>query len=372
MINLKKSLIFALFLILLISIYGCKGKKSAEKSMEEIRTGTQGIMLSFMPNAPPDKIVVERGSDNTFDAILELRNKGAFPQPEDGLSAPPGRIYLSGYDPQIISFGNTPIQELSDKALEGKSTINPNGGLDLVTFKGTIDYNNLNVEKYEPTLLATACYQYLTVAGPSVCIDPDPYSTITQKKVCQVQGITLSNQGAPVAVTKIDEEAFAKKIEFRITIKNVGGGEVIKRDSLNKCGLTGDKIGREDIDKVLLAELRVGTKILKCGPFTDRVNAAIEGETGYIRLINGEGVIICRMPSSDYGESKTSYTTPMTITLIYGYRSTAERKIMIKREGSSLDAGTAPITSPGGGFSQPSDLCPQRDPVTGVCIGSFD
>ena len=165
MINLKKSMVLAAFIILLILISGCTGKKDVKKSLEEIRTGIEGITISFLPNAPPDKIHVEQGAStesNTFDVVVELRNKGAYPQPEDDdFSRGFGNVYISGYDPDIITI--TPKdsnREISGKTLEGKSTINPNGGFDTITFNGVVDTTKLNVEKYEPTLLSTACYKY--------------------------------------------------------------------------------------------------------------------------------------------------------------------------------------------------------------------
>lgn len=350
MVKLKKRLVFALFLILLIMISGCKGKKDTQKALEEIRTGTQGLTITFLANNPPPTIHAEQDSGNDFDVILELRNKGAFPQPEDRMPAPPGWLYISGYDPNVIIFGS-PVQPFSGKPLDGKSTINPNGGVDLITFKGRVSYGNLNVDRYEPTLLATACYGYRTVAEPSVCIDPDPYSTVSQKKVCQVQDISLTSQGAPVTVTKIAEEAFAKKTQFRITMKNIGGGDVIKDDKLDKCGPTGDKIGREDVDKVFIMGVRVGVNVLNCGPFLDG-DAGILRPNGYVRLINGEGSVICEMYDSQYGESKTAYTTPMTITLRYGYRNTAERKILVKREPGNI-GGEINIPSSGSASNEP-------------------
>ncbi|MBI2652174.1 hypothetical protein HYX00_01805 [Candidatus Woesearchaeota archaeon] len=323
---------------LLILVSGCKGKKDVKKSLEEIRTGSEGITMSFLPNAPPDKIYAEQTDKNEFDVVLELRNKGAYPQPGQGNV---GRVYLSGYDSKIINFETQGSDDklsadIYSKALEGKSTINPNGGLDLVTFKGKVSYSNLNVEKYEPILLATACYVYETIAGPPVCIDPNPYTTVKEKKVCEVQDISLSNQGAPIAVTAINEEAFATKTQFKITIKNVGGGDVLKRDNLkDKCDPFGEqknKVTREDIDKVWIDEVKVGSRQIKCSPFVDKREKDI---TGYIRLINGEGFIICEFPKEEYKDSKTAFITPLTIKLIYAYRNTAEKKIQIKKEGSS-------------------------------------
>lgn len=325
----KKKFFFGNFffvIVLLILISGCKGKKDVQKAVEDIRTGTQGLVINFLPNAPPDKIHAEKDAENSFDVILEIKNKGAYPQPGEG-RAPNGLIYLSGYDTSIITFEGQNPQWFKDKGLEGKSIINPNGGLDLMTFKGDVLISNLCVEKYEPTLLATACYPYKTVAGPQVCIDPNPYSTVAQKKVCQIGSISLSNQGAPIAVTRIDEEAFAKRTQFKITIKNVGGGDVYEAQNCLK-------LERNEIDKVYVEGINIGNKPLSCRPFLETTD---RGNSGTIRLINGEGFIICEL--SDYGNADTAYLTPMTIKLSYQYRNTAEKKIQIRREISGEESG---------------------------------
>lgn len=343
MIKLEKKFIFALFLAISILIFGCTGKKDVKKSLEEIRTGSDGIVINFLPNAPPEMIHVEENQPNQFDIVLELKNKGAYPQPGEGASglAPSfGKIFLSGFDPKIITFESKDKNpgDLSTARLEGKSTINPNGGQDIMSFTGKIDFNNLNVEKYEPTLLATACYYYSTTAGPSVCIDPDPYSTINTKKVCQVQDTTLTNQGAPIAVTGIGEEAFATKTQFRITIKNVGAGDVLKADAANnKCDPYGtQKIDREDINQVELIYAKISDIFLICGPFA---SSPIKNTGGLIRLINGEGSITCELQNKDYSKTLSSYTTPLLIQLAYGYKVIAQRKLQVKKEGGGLGSG---------------------------------
>ena len=355
MINLKKVFILTLFLVLLISISGCTGKKDVKKAVEEVRTGTEGIVLSFLPNSPPEKVHVESPPvENTFDVILDIRNKGAYPQPEQitGSGGPAGKVYLSGFDTNIIELklkepksGATESGgDLSKLALDGKSTINPYGGQDILGFQGTIKYENLNVEKYEPIFLATACYHYETVAGPSVCIDPDPYTTLNVKKVCEVQGIALSSQGAPIAIVKIDEEAFATKTQFKITIRNVGSGDVLKDEALPKCNPHGttiksdtspsQKIEREDIDKAKVDFVKMSNdKLLNCGPFVDRIDGTVKSTSGgLIRLTNGEGFIICDLEKNDYGKTTSAYTTPLVIQLSYGYRNTVQRKLEVKKE----------------------------------------
>ena len=340
MIKLKKNLVLALFLMLLISVSGCSGKKDVKKSLEEIRTGTEGISLSFLPNNPPATIHVA-DADTVFDVVLELKNRGAYPQPDEDKKQQVA-VYLSGYDRSILNLvvNQEDVNRLST-SLEGKSNVNIIGGTDIVSFKGTITGNNLKVEKYEPTLLATACYQYFTTAGPSVCIDPDPYSTLIQKKVCEVNDISLSSQGAPIAVTSIGEEAFQDKTQFKISIKNVGSGDVIKKEAViaNKCDpIAQDKIGRDDVDKVYLEEVTIGGTELECSPFAD---GSVKGNKGNIRLINGEAYVVCELIKQGYDAyriSKTSFTTPLNIKLAYGYRTTAQRSLQIKKEISSASS----------------------------------
>ena len=321
------------FIIMLLLISGCKGNSDAQEQLENLRSGTLGLTASFLPNNPPATIHVEENEDNKFDIVLEVSNKGVYPQPEDGIKLN-GRLYLSGYDKDIIEI-LTPSIELSTLAIDGKSSINLNGGSDLAVFKASIDHSKLPVEKYEPTLLATACYNYITVAGPSVCIDPDPYATIKQKKVCEAGSITLSGQGAPVAVVRVDTEAFASKTQFKITIKNAGNGEVLKsqqdQSMLQKCDPFGSsRIGREDINKVYLEEVSLGNIGLDCWPFAEE---QVKAASGHVRLLNGEGSIICEIGEDSYASTNAAYTSPLRIKLSYGYKINAERKISVKKEG---------------------------------------
>jgi len=327
----KNRIIAMIFILSLLIISGCKAKKDV-LTVETVRVGTEGIALSFGQGAPPDLIQVEEGdtNSNSFEILIEARNKGAYPQLGQDAPSTFGNVYLSGFDKGIIQIEPSSYS-MNPQNLEGKSTINTNGGLDIIIFKGTINANLIE-NKYDPTILATACYTYETIAAPQICIDPDPYSTIN-RKVCTPQEIALTGQGAPVAVTKVVTEAFAKKTQFRIWFKNVGGGEIIKKESINKCTST-EKLAREDFDKIMVDEVKLASTQLTCGPF----NEGGKLTNGVVRMINNEGSIICEIPSSSYAQTVSAYTTPLKISLSYGYKSVASKKIMIKKEGASSGA----------------------------------
>ena len=329
----KKVIILSLILIMIIA--GCNPNIEGEKADEEYRTGTQGLVLSFLSNNPPDKIRVQ-DEEEDLDVALQVENKGAYPGPNTEMLA---TVWLSGFDPNIIAIkdkndeSDIEIEEsgidLKDYSVEGKSIFNPKGSFDIIEFKGAIKSEKIKIDKYEPTLLATACYKYSTGATPTVCIDKDPFDE--QKKVCHAETITMGSQGAPVAITKIEEEVLGKNIQFKIYIKNVGTGDVINAKDRNICNPYGEeKVERENLNKVYLGSVKVHETELSdeyCGPLTDGV---FEGSTKkkFIRLVDGEGFVMCTLPK-DNVDQQSAFTTPLHIRLEYYYRNSVSKSIEI-------------------------------------------
>jgi len=346
---IKKTKIGILFLLLLfIFVAGCDliqkdGKGSS--GQEEFKRGPEGLVMEFVENFPGDRYIVsdDSGSTESISIIIDVRNKGTFPK--DGAFSQ-GNIYLSGFDNEIIDMELT-SKELSEMFLQGASSINPLGGFDTADFEGQIIADTITIDKYDPIILATICYPYITESSPAVCVDPLPFDS-RQEKVCQIGTTKLSTQGAPVAVTRIDQEASTNKIQFKIHIKNVGNGDVIKPgegeggfSTLEKCspldkpGITDSKykfLHRKDFDRVKLKKIEIGSKRLhdasdgdfvsKCSPFADGSND--------IRLFDGEGFVICTLDISDL-DTLSAYTTPLNIELEYNYRSTISKKIEISK-----------------------------------------
>ena len=309
------------FLVLLILVSGCQAKPGSQSSKDTSK-GTEGIAINFLANNPQDKYIISDEQEEPISIIMELRNKGSYPRDNDVNELSRGQVYISGFDDNIIHMEEAG-KRLDRQFLEGRSSINPEGGFDTMEFKGTIYTSGIVIEKYEPTILATLCYPYVTKASPAACIDPFPFDQ-KQKKVCKIGSQTLSSQGAPIAITSIDQEASSTKIQFKINLKNEGKGDIRKLDSLDRCNPTGGQpLEREDFDRIELVKADAGLTGLRCGPFT-------EG-SGIIRMNNGQGFIICTLDKESYQDTKSAYTTPLNLEFRYGYRMTASKPITISK-----------------------------------------
>ena len=317
-----------LFLVLLLIIISGCSKLGGQGSAKGSETGTDGIIINFLENNPQDSYLVSSEDDEPISVTLEVRNKGSYPRREEVNELSRGKIYISGFDRDIIRMDDNDLSQiLRNDYLSGVSNINPEGGFDTAEFKGFISPDELVVDKYEPTILATLCYPYVTKASPTVCIDPSPFDD-KQKKVCKIGSTQLSSQGAPITITRIDQEASSNKIQFKLNIKNDGNGDVIRVNDLKKCNPYGDTssdsetLKRKDFDRVELIRATVGFSELECGPLD---------EGRFIRLFNGEGYVLCSLDRASFEEVKSAYTTPLNVELKYGYRSTISKPIKISK-----------------------------------------
>ena len=187
---------------------------------------------------------------------------------------------------------------------------------------------------YRPRLIVTATYLYKTIANPMVCVDPAPRSTKVREKVCEIGdyssvgrgggsgrggsvGAGLGSQGAPIAVTRIEEDVASDAILFKIYIQNVGDGLVIPQNKI----LTNPN---EGYDWRYMNEVEVDIRLgnlpepPKCKP-----------SDGKVELIDGRGFIFCSFSKQGISQA---YVTPLNIILKYGYSNSIERDIEIFEE----------------------------------------
>ncbi len=268
-------------------------------------TGTQGLVINWISNQPPSRIVLQDNQQSTDVVVgMELLNKGA----EDITD---GLLVYSGYDVNLVGWSpNTKTMPF----IEGKSFSNPNGGKEINEVHGNTRNDRIG-DVYRPVFQVTACYNYRTFAQIPLCIDPDPNGKSVRP--CIASDFSASGgQGAPIAVTSVDQESAPGSTLFKITIKNAGGGDVFVSD-VGACAPGGNGISYKDIDHVHFSGASLGTVQINC--------KGLDGN-GNIPLTSGQGVIFCNTAALPRG---SSYQTTLDITLDYRYRTHAEKNVEI-------------------------------------------
>ncbi|MBW2972080.1 hypothetical protein KY359_03515 [Candidatus Woesearchaeota archaeon] len=304
----KKTIQASCLILTLLFITGCSsfgGRNDGPPvSAEFTATGTEGIVMNFIPEQPPSKVYTQ--SSLTF--LVEIRNRGTY-------TVPSAAFYLTGFDPNII-VGLPPAYILA-QPLEGKNQFNPEGGYTTAEFSTSTVNLPTSMPNYKPTFMLTACYPYHTVATPLICVDPNPLDTTTDK-ACRVQKVyATGSQGAPVSVQSIESEARPTGMFFRIHIANLAGGTeqasgtVFDQTAMQTCpgGLQYSSLNNIDY------MVSIAGQPLDCEP------------QGRIRLVNNVATIFCKylnMPQIP------AYQTPIEVVLMYGYKSSIAKIVEIE------------------------------------------
>jgi len=304
-----KTLLTPIICILLLCLFlvGCAGQ--ADFSMQDLRKGTNGIVLKFLDDQPPTTII----ENDRFVMTLNLQNDGAATAkntilnlgvPSEYINADLNSATMNG-DPTTLQFD-----------LEGKSMKNPNGGLSILMIPATA-LPITTSKKQQVTIAGQICYDYETVAEANICANYDPSY---QLKVfpCKPKAISLSSQGAPVAITKIDvkpkytpEGRLATSLT--ITLQNKGTGRVIEAgQSAAVCSSRGDLT--KVWDRVIVTAVMAGKKI-NC-------------KKDYVTLENNKAEITCEGTVENV---QGPYVAPLQVYLDYGYTQTLSKQFYIER-----------------------------------------
>jgi len=307
-------MILTIMMFLVLFSYGCT---DTTETTIEYRRGTDGVEISFMENMPPSEVY----DNSQIELVVEVKNKGAYPQPQSAtgwaiLVTPGGTrvgtLYLDGFDNRIIM--GMPRQ-IAIPNVNGKSPYNLEGGYEIVTFLGNvINLDSQTLPEYDAKFMVTSCYSYQTIASETICIDPEPYSTKQKDEVCTIPpSYSFSGgQGGPVGVTSIEEKVYGNKIYFTISIQNLGDGRVVDKNKVNtECPYS--------LDYTNLNKVYVSGKVSGYSLVCD--------QNGELNLLNGKGKIMCSVPSPSTANS--AYTTPLQVTLDYGYSSSISKNVKI-------------------------------------------
>lgn len=277
---------------MVISLAGCDILTPNPEPIPTQYHGSTGLSMEFHPSSPPSSVNPGRG----FKIIINLVNQGAS-DITDGI------VYLTNIVEDDLTIEGSRSKPFT---LYGRTENIPAGERGVVSWDVTANAKE-TVEKTK--ISAAAEYSYTTNSVTSLCIDPkrDTDTGISNiGKACKMETeITLTDQGAPVAVkkiiTSIDQDK--KEILFAIGVQNVGGGFV-----------SAGSIGSTALDQ-LDAEVKLAGQTIPC-------------ESTRIGLEEGLGEIIC---TGKYTQ-ETAYTTTLQINLDYVYRQTlAAKEIEIKK-----------------------------------------
>jgi hypothetical protein len=282
---------YILILALFILLSSCTPDNGGSSSGSNWRTGTEGIVFSYMPDNPPSEVL----SSGRVRVLLKYSNKGAQ------TTSP--YFYLTGYDPKILAFGNPSVRAPS---IEGKSIYNPQGSQEeYVEWSASISMSSLQyVDSFKQGISVTACYPYKTIAYPSICIDPFKY-TYDSAAGCDYSVKDLgSSQGAPIVVTKVSQKSTGDEIFLEINFQNKGKGTPYITDSscLN--------LKHTDVDVIYLESVTMPEGAFTCEPRN-------------IRLVNNNGFTICRRPLTN---KNNYYESQVQISVRYNYRDTIPKK----------------------------------------------
>ncbi|MBS3098213.1 hypothetical protein J4209_05455 [Candidatus Woesearchaeota archaeon] len=313
-----------LMVISLLFLIGCKGGTQGPITTVDIYKGVDGLKMNFLKNAPSDEVF----ENSVMPVYIELRNEGAY-------NIVMGYLTVS-LEEDYMEITNWPIKKpitgiVSDNQLvfdlKGKSKVSIEGEQGIVSLTANTKAIDELSEKHTSTILASACYEYETKLSQTVCIDTDVYNLRETEKACEVKDISLTSQGAPVAITKIETEMLphqdVAKIRphFVIYVRNKGNGEVIDRGYVAEA-CSSAKISKDKYNVVAITAF-LSNKQLDC-------DVTESDMIGYLKLKDKEDTIRCVLEEG-IEEREGTYSTPLNIELDYGYTVSIAKDIEIKK-----------------------------------------
>ena len=324
--------------VLATLVAGCQVGPDSDP-VREFR-GTEGVKAEFGNEAPPQTVY----DDQSFFVTLDLHNQGAT-----SVNDSTGPI-IAQLNTQNLFYlqqeGGRTEDMRQEVTLDGKSDVRPNGEETSVSF-GTFNVSpREQVGEFQETtelLQARICYPYKTLESDTLCIENSIRDSRTSDPLCRAGTKRYSGNGAPVAITKIEnllvpvgqveevinreelvfddgritgtrtvEEEVDQLVQepvLKLTIRNKGGGRPI----------TGDNVCDPDVDgeeNTVRVNAELGNTELDCTP-------------ELVRLDDGRGTTKCR--SSEGLSVNTNYESIFTGELTYTYVESITKDINIRQ-----------------------------------------
>jgi hypothetical protein len=281
-------IMMAVLVTLSILLVSCMSGGNVEIDYN-FKQGTPEMDVRLLDNAPPKNIYPLAD----FKIILELDNQA-------GYDITNGRARILGLDEKYFQI--YPLEQPFDNML-GKSLTNPAGDKIFIEFEGSSGELFQNAEKYLANYFVLVNYNSKMEFAETVCINSNLYAV--EDSGCKVQEkMSFSGQGAPLAVTKVEEIIYpgpGGEVEFRINLRGKGKGKVISA-SLGKAHL--------------------GIDTLECS----FQGTGVDKTTIEFKDIKQEVTLIC---TRDNLPSRASYTTTLALDFTYEYELREQNKLTL-------------------------------------------
>ncbi len=151
-------------------------------------------------------------------------------------------------------------------SLEGKSIFNYEGGTTTLSYPAKAKTVGPLSETHDIEIVATACYEYTTTWNQDICIDTDVNKMNIFPGACEATDVSLSGQGAPLAITSIESKMIPTgtgyiRPMFIIHVQNSGNGKVINKEKIeHACTATG--LASKDYNMVFLKSFMLSSEDL--------------------------------------------------------------------------------------------------------------
>jgi hypothetical protein len=310
--KMEKRILITL-LVLSMFMFGCEKDISTTATITPFIGGTDGVILSFVENAPPAEVY--DGGDYEFSVTTKLTNKGEFYVPKGKVFVEITGVQPQEFDRTTAQMSKSPDEDLIEVRKEDSTVLESPPVF--VEFPGFNHKAFIQSAALTYPIRAKACYNYGTTSNALLCIRKNPLNP-EEGGICEVnEDKTVYNSGAPVQVTSFKESARAKdKVGFVFTIEHKGTGKVFEIG--NKCDETTTRFN----DKVHV-KIDSGMSGLVCSGLAG-------GDTeGDVILYGGSKPISCTQTIKDSGD----YMVPATIEITYDYASIVETSLTVKHSG---------------------------------------
>jgi hypothetical protein len=313
--------------ILIIFLAGCNGSSSKNPADNKLQTGTKGVTTEFMKNSLQQKIY----ENSEFYLRFQLHNQG-FEHIKNGILVP--QVERDLIEIQSWEFSEALAMGPENSALfrlHGKTVTDQKGEKTIATLQLNAKTIEDTRNKLPSTIALSMCYPYATIFSETICIDTDPEGVSIAKKSCTAKDISSSSgQGAPIAITKVEQSVMpgdsddSVVVQFNVYAENKGSGLIIDYDRYRDICLAKNP-QKEDYDTIWVHSFKFSDYEYKEGN-----DYSIDCYPNPMRLTQNGYYTQCTVKKeSAISRDKLTFETPLVIELLYGYKETIGTEIEI-------------------------------------------